>query len=773
MNQLSGMPAIAPPTVVIANPSADVYGSDLQMLESVTALRDAGYRVVVAIPAGGPLVALLTERGAEVEFVDFPVLRRANQSATAFASMVGGAAAAVPRLVRYLKRTAPHALYVNTVTLPWWLLAGRLAGVRTIAHLHEAENTDSQLVQRALISPLRLAHAVIVISQSAMAAMTDADPGLVRKANLIYNGVPQPDVAPVSATRAATTKLVVVGRLSPRKAPHLALEATALLRQRGHDVEIELAGSPFEGYEWYETELRQRAEQPDLAGAVNFAGYCKPIWPNLRDADIMVAPSLREPFGNAVVEAQLALRPVVATAALGHLESIIDKQTGLLVPSEDVEAMASAIESLINDPEWSSALADSARDRAIQLFSTDRYSQEVVRVVDGRRGQAKREAAASGRPVVRILGTHGVPAGYGGFETAAENVARFLVDKGWRVVVYCQGSGTGPVVEDVWEGIERVTIPVPRDGWLGTSQFDLLSIKHAAAFDDINLTFGYNTAVFNVVQRIKRIPNVINMDGIEWSRARWGKFRQAILYTNERIACFVGNELIADHPELNTYLRTRAPARKITTITYGGPTVESAPTDVLEEFGLTPGGYATLIARPIPENTILEIIQGFTARRRDIDLVVLGNYKPEEDPYHAAVVAAGNDQVHFVGGIYEPERVQALRFHSVGYVHGHTVGGTNPSLVEALGAGNPVIAHDNAYNRWVAGDAGLYFETAADFDSRLTELLGTEGLRARLSAAARARHAEEFTWDHVAGQYEQLLLKAARRRQRTSTRTGR
>lgn len=359
---------------------------------------------------------------------------------------------------------------------------------------------------------------------------------------------------------------------------------------------------------------------------------------------------------------------------------------------------------------------------------------------------------------VRILGTHGVPAGYGGFETAAENVALHLRDRGWRVVVYCQVDGTGPVTTDTWNGLERVLVPVMRKGWLGTSEFDWRTIAHAAARDDICLTFGYNTAVFNVVQRVLGIPNVINMDGIEWSRARWGKLRQGILYVNERIGCTVGNHLIADHPVINDYLRTRAPARKITTVTYGGPFVTDAPVSVPETYGLVPGRYLTLIARPIPENSILEIVQGFSRTHRGIDLVVLGGYQPDEDAYHRAVQAAASDEVRFLGGIYDPDVVSALRFHSLAYVHGHTVGGTNPSLVEALGAGNPVIAHDNAYNRWVAQDAGLWFVGADDVDAAIDELTSDPALVTRLGAAARARHASEFTWEHVAGQYEQLLL---------------
>ena len=368
-------------TVLIANPSPDVYGSDLQMLESVSALRSAGFRVVVAIPTDGPLVSMLQERGAEVEFVDFPVLRRANQNVFAFLAMGASAALAVPRLVRYLRRTRPYLTYVNTVTLPWWLLASRLSRTPTLCHLHEAETTDGGLVRRLLIMPLRLAHGVIVISRSAMAAMVSADPRLSAKGHLIYNGVPQPPALPAPARRELPIKLLVIGRLSPRKAPHLALEAAAQLRTRGYNVRIELAGSAFEGYEWYVQQLEERAAQPDLAGAVSFAGYCSPIWPNLERADIVVAPSLREPFGNAVVEAQLSLRPVVATAALGHMESITDEQTGLLVPAEDVAAMADAIARLLEDPELAMELAQRARRAAIERFSTDRYDREIADLV--------------------------------------------------------------------------------------------------------------------------------------------------------------------------------------------------------------------------------------------------------------------------------------------------------------------------------------------------------------------------------------------------------
>lgn len=360
---------------------------------------------------------------------------------------------------------------------------------------------------------------------------------------------------------------------------------------------------------------------------------------------------------------------------------------------------------------------------------------------------------------VRILGTHGVPANYGGFETAAEHVGLYLQRRGWRVVVYCQQSGRGPITADTWRGIERVHVPVDLPGWRGTSKFDLICIRHASRFRDLCLTFGYNTAIYNTLQRWRGIPNVINMDGIEWSRARWGLLKQTILYVNERIGCWVGNHLIADHPEIERHLRTRAPARKITTITYGAEPVHAADEAPVRALGLEPGRYLTLIARPIPENSILEIVQGFCRRPRACRLVILGNYQPETDAYHRAVQAAANDEVRFVGAIYDPDIVRALRFHGLAYVHGHTVGGTNPSLVEAMGAGNAVIAHDNVYNRWVVRDGALYFRDAESVSRCIDEVLASPSRLAELRAASSRRFHEEFTWDHVGAQYEQLLLR--------------
>lgn len=367
---------------------------------------------------------------------------------------------------------------------------------------------------------------------------------------------------------------------------------------------------------------------------------------------------------------------------------------------------------------------------------------------------------------VRILGTHGVPAAYGGFETAAENIGLFLRDQGWRVVVYCQRPGNGETEFDVWNGLERVLIREPREGWRGTASFDFKAIRHAMAtyaLGEAWLTFGYNTGIFNISPRLRRIPNVINMDGMEWTRRRWGLAKQAILLANERVAGVVGNVLIADHPVIAAYLQRHFGRRRVQTITYGAHEVVEAPTGPVTELGLTPGEYGIVVCRPIPENLVLEVVSAWSRRRRNRHLLVVGPYDPS-DRYHAQVMAAASPEVRFPGAIFDPERMQALRFHAAVYLHGHTVGGTNPSLVEAMAAGNPVIAHGNPYNTWVAGPGNRYFSTLDDLATALDSVLPDVEGRERMGTASRRRFREEFTWQKIGSQYQDALLQVRSRR---------
>ncbi len=359
--------------------------------------------------------------------------------------------------------------------------------------------------------------------------------------------------------------------------------------------------------------------------------------------------------------------------------------------------------------------------------------------------------------ILRILGTRGVPAAHGGFETFAEHLALYLSAHGWRVVVYCQEDGAGAIFEDAWQGVERVHIPVAQTGPKGTIIFDWKATDHAASHGDLCLTLGYNTALFCSLLRIKGIPNLINMDGIEWTRAKWGTVAKTWFWLNDWAGCWLGNHLVADHPQIKAHLSSRVRKEKITMIPYGADAVTFAPVEPVVALGLEPGRFLTVIARAEPENSLLEIVLGFSRKPRGYKLAVLGKYDPKKSTYHRDVMEAAGPEVLFLGTIYDKTVVQALRFHSAAYIHGHQVGGTNPSLIEAMGAGNPVIAHDNRFNRWVAGDSARYFKDADQCSDQLEEVLQNNTLLDRMKAGILQRHQEAFTWDKVLNEYEALL----------------
>jgi glycosyltransferase involved in cell wall biosynthesis len=358
------------------------------------------------------------------------------------------------------------------------------------------------------------------------------------------------------------------------------------------------------------------------------------------------------------------------------------------------------------------------------------------------------------------MGSRGVPGGHGGFETFAENLALYLVEKGWLVTVYCQESFEDyqEIRESEWHGVRRVHIPVSRGGAIGTIIFDFLTIRHAARVGGPVLTLGYNTAAFNAWFRVKRIKNLINMDGIEWRREKWRWYEKAWLRLNERLGCLFGNHLVADHPGIREHLLKLVRSEKITMIPYGAREVMEADDTLLRRYDLEPKGYAIVIARPEPENSILDIVAAFSAKKRGVKLVVLGNVD-KSTLYQSMILDAASDEVCFLGAIYDHDVLDALRFYALLYVHGHKVGGTNPSLVEALGSGQPILAHDNDFNRWVAQSAAVYFNDAAACERMFDALLDSPERLENLATESRARFTSSFQWSSILSQYELLISK--------------
>jgi len=361
------------PRALIAHPSADVYGSDRQLVESVAGLVDAGWDVTVALPAPGPLTELLGD--VPVAICDFPVLRKSLLRPIALARLILNLPHDLVRLIRLVCKANPDVVYVNTVTIPIWVLAARLARRPVLVHVHEAEQDAAAPLRIALAAPLLAAQRVIANSVASRQVLVGTLARLARRTRVIYNGVPEPDLVQIEP---CAGHLVLVGRLSPRKGIDIALDAVALLRGEGRTVTIEICGTVFPGYEWYEAELRARAARPDLDGAVSFAGYVNPTTTALAGASVVLVPSRVEPFGNTAVEAMLAGRPVVASNVQGLAEIVDDGRTGLLVTPGDPSALAAAVRTVLDNPAFADRLARAGCSDAAARFSLARYRGDIV-----------------------------------------------------------------------------------------------------------------------------------------------------------------------------------------------------------------------------------------------------------------------------------------------------------------------------------------------------------------------------------------------------------
>lgn len=379
------------PRIVVAHPSPDLYGSDRQLLETVGALVSAGWTVEVTLPADGPLLELLEERGARTRVLAFPVLRKALLHPRALLPFAWDAARSTWTLLRELRGRRPDVVLVNTITVPTWLLAARLARVPALCHVHEAEDQHPLVVRKVLAAPLLLARRLVANSHAARTSLVSTLPRLAARTTVVHNGVPAPRdaLAPLRDRPAREpARLVLVARLSPRKGIDVALDAAALLRERGHDLELVVCGTTFPGYEWYEEQLRETAASPELAGRVVLAGYVHPTWPELERADVVLVPSRVEPFGNTAVEAMHAGRPLVASRTQGLVEVVQDGRTGLLVEPGDPVALADGIESLLRDPDLARRLAATGQASARERFSVEAYSAALVGLVEDVAGRA-------------------------------------------------------------------------------------------------------------------------------------------------------------------------------------------------------------------------------------------------------------------------------------------------------------------------------------------------------------------------------------------------
>jgi len=367
---------------------------------------------------------------------------------------------------------------------------------------------------------------------------------------------------------------------------------------------------------------------------------------------------------------------------------------------------------------------------------------------------------------IALLGTRGVPARYGGFETAVEEIGAELAKRGHDVTVYCRSeSASGRS----YRGMRRIVVPSLKRKALETLTHTGLSALHALRHrPDVALVFNAANAPFVALLRLGRVPAALHIDGHDARRAKWRGAGALYYRFATRWGSSVARAVVVDSEAVRDELARDQGVRSDYYIAYGAGRPRMRPAqaaEVVTRYGVTPGGYHLVVARFEPENHVLDIVQGYAASSSHLPLVVVG-FAGYPGDYARSIVeaAAGHPEIRLVGAVWDQQLLDALYAQARTYVHGHSVGGTNPSLLRAMAQSTPVIAYDCPYNQETTGGAALWFSSEDDLSDQLKVAETEPEVAASLGEQAGVRAQEHYRWSAVADAYEQLARDLAKPR---------
>jgi glycosyltransferase involved in cell wall biosynthesis len=368
---------------------------------------------------------------------------------------------------------------------------------------------------------------------------------------------------------------------------------------------------------------------------------------------------------------------------------------------------------------------------------------------------------------IAIIGSRGVPAKYGGFETAVETVAPRLAEMGWSVSVSCEGprDRSKPAV---YKGVNLFYFPVrPFFRIIYEVLYDVYSLVKSSLACRCIYMLGYGAGLLFFIPKVLRRKLAVNVDGLEWKRDKFNGLEKSILLASERAAVTFADVIVADSREVARYIEGRY-KKKAVYITNGvdAPQVEKwderkfAGQDLLKDTALLPDGYWLAVARLEPENNIHVILQAFLKSNSSRKLLIVGNFSSKK--YESNVLKLLGDKnarerVVLTGAIYDVSLLNMLRQNCFAYIHGHSVGGTNPALLEAMSMKNLIIAHDNEFNREVGGQTILYFKDASDLLAQIEEIETRPDSFAQLKEAASSRVLSHYSWGDIVREYDKLF----------------
>jgi len=368
---------------------------------------------------------------------------------------------------------------------------------------------------------------------------------------------------------------------------------------------------------------------------------------------------------------------------------------------------------------------------------------------------------------VAIIGTRGYPSYYGGFETAVRRLAPYLAERGWDVTVYGRTNATNDNDPARDSRVRTVVTPGIETKSISTLSYGLTASIHTVINKpDVALVMNTANGYFLPLLRLRGIPTLVNVDGIEWDRAKWGRLAKRVFHTGAILTSRHGTRMVYDARAIGQRWMEEFKVEG-EFIPYGGDFPDRLPV----ESGLTHRGYILAVARFVPENTIPEFLTAAEELARIWPVVLVGStgYGGELDE-RAKALAERQPNFTWLGHVSNDARLHSLWQHAGAYFHGHSVGGTNPALVQAMACGAPVVARDTVYNREVLDESALFVAPQGEaIVEAITRLMQDPARQELISASAMTRAKEHYSWDGVCAAYEKALIDLVEKPHKSQT----
>ncbi len=359
---------------------------------------------------------------------------------------------------------------------------------------------------------------------------------------------------------------------------------------------------------------------------------------------------------------------------------------------------------------------------------------------------------------IAIIGTRGIPARYGGFETCAQELSLRLVEKGHKVIIYCRNTNS-PDKPEEFKGVKLIHLPSIKTKITDTFSHTFFSMIHVLFQRvDVILVFNAANSPLCIIPRLFGKKIAINVDGLEWQRKKWGKVARRYYQFAEYTATKVCHKIISDSKTIQKYYLERYKV-KSTFIPYGANIEVSSNPEIIKEYNLIKDGYFFVVTRLEPENNTDLTVKAFEQVKTDKNLVIIGgvSYKSR---FVEELKKTKDKRIIFLPPVYVPEHLRELFCNAYAYVHGNEVGGTNPALLSALGYGNCVLSLNVPYNAEVVNDAAIRYEKSTeDLRAKMQYFIDNPDvvLKYRKKAVTRIKEAE-YIWERVTDDYEKLLI---------------